>query len=591
MIYSIHNTQLKRVEQQVFHHGKPLKLSTRGHTCLLLFLQSNHNILTKDALMDALWPNVVVSDDSLFKVIQEVRLALKSTGLDTECIVNVYSKGYQFKPPIRVIEPSAGGRRWWLVALVLTLFIAVAGVAWFSQTPSMRMNDAMFDEYLNRIESDYVGTEALNFGNLTGSQHPQDRLRLGYLRGYALYKSGQYDQSIDFLLQAVQAYTADGANAVYADANLLLAKMHIYRDDKSALKTFLDRAESQYRVLGDRSGLISTAIERARYHQVMQAHDQAIELLDHVLDMAVQSNDAYNQMRVHSNLAYSYERTGQAGLARDAHETTLKLALSLPDPRYAAYAYGALSEVLMSQGDAEKAMNYAVLALKYVLAQKDTNLFQQGYSYFYLLLPQLGHWQLAEQHLRSAMDVQAAFNPQGRLIAAELQLAKVKVALHKYSEAHALLLELLAQNLAEPERLQAEALLALTAAQRGDNIGAYAKAKMVLAAQDLPLSDNLIASVALVRAAHALEKHREADEVYAMLLQQVRAEHLFEYRLFLALSEWLYSEVNPDDEKLKNTRSLLLKQIDQLALLHDITQPEAELMRELSDYLGKIQRQ
>ena len=56
--------------------GKPVKLRPKTFEMLRLFAASPGRALSKQELMEAIWPNVIVSEDSLFQCIRELRTAL-----------------------------------------------------------------------------------------------------------------------------------------------------------------------------------------------------------------------------------------------------------------------------------------------------------------------------------------------------------------------------------------------------------------------------------------------------------------------------------------------------------------------------------
>jgi DNA-binding winged helix-turn-helix (wHTH) protein/tetratricopeptide (TPR) repeat protein len=74
--------------------GEILKLRPKTFTMLELFAANAGRILSKEELMDAVWPNVHVAEDSLFKCIREIRTAL---GDDERQLIKLMSgRGYLF---------------------------------------------------------------------------------------------------------------------------------------------------------------------------------------------------------------------------------------------------------------------------------------------------------------------------------------------------------------------------------------------------------------------------------------------------------------------------------------------------------------
>ena len=69
---------------------------------LLLLVEQRGTLLDKDFLLQALWPDVVVDENSLAKVISEVRRALGEEPRDSGCIVTVPRRGYRFVAEVEV---------------------------------------------------------------------------------------------------------------------------------------------------------------------------------------------------------------------------------------------------------------------------------------------------------------------------------------------------------------------------------------------------------------------------------------------------------------------------------------------------------
>ena len=84
--------------------GEVVKLRPKTFEMLSLFVANSGRVLGKQQLMDAVWPNVHVSDDSLFKCIRELRAALGDT--ERQIIKLVSGQGYLFE--VEVLRESAG---------------------------------------------------------------------------------------------------------------------------------------------------------------------------------------------------------------------------------------------------------------------------------------------------------------------------------------------------------------------------------------------------------------------------------------------------------------------------------------------------
>ena len=84
--------------------GQAIKLRPKTLGVLNLLAANAGRVLSKQELMDAVWPNIHVGDDSLFQCVREIRSAL---GDDQRQLIKVVSgRGYLFTPEV-LSEPAA----------------------------------------------------------------------------------------------------------------------------------------------------------------------------------------------------------------------------------------------------------------------------------------------------------------------------------------------------------------------------------------------------------------------------------------------------------------------------------------------------
>ncbi len=131
-------------------------LRPKSYDVLRYLAQNADRLVTKDELLAAVWPNVIVTDDSVVRCVAEVRQALGDT--DQRIVRTLPRRGYRLVAPVSVLadelqpmspvepigtpmpapppaRPETGrrsrrvsGRA--LVALLLMLIIAAAGASW-----------------------------------------------------------------------------------------------------------------------------------------------------------------------------------------------------------------------------------------------------------------------------------------------------------------------------------------------------------------------------------------------------------------------------------------------------------------------------
>lgn len=164
MLYIIDQTVLKVKQQKVFHNDIPLPLSDRGHVCLMFFLAANGQVLSKEKLMSLLWQDVIVSDDSLFKVIQEVRKGLVAIDVKNDVLKNIYGKGYQLRQVVKKEKMTHAVVSKKVVALLIgILFLAV--ILFLIYPKAEVINDQQFAKLVKDIEADFIAAE-IDFSTL-----------------------------------------------------------------------------------------------------------------------------------------------------------------------------------------------------------------------------------------------------------------------------------------------------------------------------------------------------------------------------------------------------------------------------------------
>ena len=173
--YAFGDFVLERSQQRVRRRdGSNLNLTPRLFSALLLFVENAGDLLDKDTLMVALWPGVVVEENSLSQVISGLRRALADDTLGSRYIETVPRRGFRFIAPVMLLpdeatpetlsmadparmlqpaplsqaeaapepdgapHPSAGGRRaadrrrWLRLALAASAATGIVGIGWWA---------------------------------------------------------------------------------------------------------------------------------------------------------------------------------------------------------------------------------------------------------------------------------------------------------------------------------------------------------------------------------------------------------------------------------------------------------------------------
>src|SRR6185369_8042955 len=109
VIYEFAGRRLDPARRQLVHAGKPVAMFPRCFDALLLLVQRRGELLDKEFLLAALLPDVEVDENSLAKVISEVRRVLGVAPRDSGCIETVPRRGYRFTARVEVLTDPANG--------------------------------------------------------------------------------------------------------------------------------------------------------------------------------------------------------------------------------------------------------------------------------------------------------------------------------------------------------------------------------------------------------------------------------------------------------------------------------------------------
>ncbi|MDY6982346.1 MAG: winged helix-turn-helix domain-containing protein [Pseudomonadota bacterium] len=87
-------------------HGEPVALSARPFDALLFLVERPGQILSREELMEAVWPQLFVEENNLTQAISTIRKALHDTASESQFIRTVPGSGYCFMAPV---EKQPGG--------------------------------------------------------------------------------------------------------------------------------------------------------------------------------------------------------------------------------------------------------------------------------------------------------------------------------------------------------------------------------------------------------------------------------------------------------------------------------------------------
>ena len=91
-------------QRQLLANGVPIELGTRAFDLLLVLVEADGSLVTKDKLFSRVWPGIVVADENLKVQISALRKAL---GEDRDFIRTEFGRGYRFVTAVK----STGARQ------------------------------------------------------------------------------------------------------------------------------------------------------------------------------------------------------------------------------------------------------------------------------------------------------------------------------------------------------------------------------------------------------------------------------------------------------------------------------------------------
>ena len=139
LVLDIRRRELRR-------EGNAIPLYQRAFDALALLVSRREQVVTKEALLDALWPGQSVEENSVARIISDLRKAL---GIAADSIATVQGRGYRFDAPVRVrpnLNPRTSSPMQRSVAVLP--FVAIGG-----SEAEKQLGFGLADALINRLSS------------------------------------------------------------------------------------------------------------------------------------------------------------------------------------------------------------------------------------------------------------------------------------------------------------------------------------------------------------------------------------------------------------------------------------------------------
>lgn len=106
--YEFGRFRLLPTERQLLRQGEPLALTAKVFDLLLLLVEHSGELLERESLMNALWPNAIVEESNLTQSIFVLRKALGDQRQGERFVLTVPGRGYRFIAPVREFRRHNG---------------------------------------------------------------------------------------------------------------------------------------------------------------------------------------------------------------------------------------------------------------------------------------------------------------------------------------------------------------------------------------------------------------------------------------------------------------------------------------------------
>src|SRR5690242_13372056 len=95
-IYYFGSFCLNQTEQQLLRDGEPVRLAPKAFELLRVLVQNSGSLVSKEKLLEEVWPGVFVEEANLSVNVANLRKTLDQGNTDCPCIETVPKRGYRF---------------------------------------------------------------------------------------------------------------------------------------------------------------------------------------------------------------------------------------------------------------------------------------------------------------------------------------------------------------------------------------------------------------------------------------------------------------------------------------------------------------
>jgi tetratricopeptide (TPR) repeat protein len=316
------------------------------------------------------------------------------------------------------------------------------------------------------------------------------------------------------------ARRAADSPAALSRAQLGLGRVALHRGDTAGAIDLLEQAVGSD-ALGDAdSAVAGSALGRAYASQ--GRYDEAFAIFGRHLEDARTRGNRFDQVRFGMLLASAYVDHGDDGRAQIALGEILDPARQMVDPMLRASAYWSQSRVHLSQGDPDRAAEYANLALATLKASEQTLEAARALLLLAFIENDRGNPDGALELVDEGEPVVIAAGEEKDAAMFTIERARALRALGEGDEAVALLLDIEARLISAPPDDAARAYAAAADIFREQGDSARALDLYELAVEQAPAANSHVAA-ALAAMAEIYEERGEAEMALVLLKRALAA--------------------------------------------------------------------
>src|SRR5215213_5063072 len=98
--------ELDRAHRKLYRDGRPVSMYAKTFDLLEFLIANNGSIVTKDQILENVWPDQFVEESNLSVQVSALRKALGEKADDPRFLITIPGKGYKFVADVHV--PTVG---------------------------------------------------------------------------------------------------------------------------------------------------------------------------------------------------------------------------------------------------------------------------------------------------------------------------------------------------------------------------------------------------------------------------------------------------------------------------------------------------